>query len=265
MESANLWMDLLKDSIIESEGINYKSKELIIETKKVLQILDGIFQNAVLECKSEFPSSFKLELDSNKEKIFELLEDINTLNNKNLNTNLEVEELLVEAESSIKIFHEKINTDTLTWLYNLEYYNKKIDLLIKEWLNFNYIFFDINDLWLMNNTYWHNRWDNLLFEFWKNLISLFWDKNNDVFRIHWDEFIILSRESTAELENKIEKLHKWLDNRSLKFLHEWKQVKYNINFASWISQHIWGIDEEARDIKKRADQAMYLDKIKRKK
>lgn len=261
MDNWTGWIDWIKENILESKAVNIEAKNLIWETKNVLLLLDNILKSVVSNCAWAVSPDLENEMDINKDKIVQLLEKINITTNDSLLNNSKIEKHLVDAESSIRVFHEQVNRDTLTWLYNLEYYNKKIELLIREWLDFHFIFFDINDLWLMNNKYGHNRGDDLLFEFAKNLRLLFWEEKNDVFRLHWDEFVILSKEKKEDSVSKINKMYRWLENRMFEFTHEWAPVSHHIKFAYWITEHKWWTKELACDIKDRADSEMYKNKF----
>jgi diguanylate cyclase (GGDEF)-like protein len=148
-------------------------------------------------------------------------------------------------------------------LYNWDFFEKKLELVfLEERKDINLIFFDLNDLKKVNDNFWHQNWDDLLKEFAKNLNLIFWEGKNDIFRIHWDEFTILSSEKIELINKKILQLTKWLKNRKFQIIHEWKNKFINISFAYWISD----INEAKtpEQLYKLADTRMYIDKKEKK-
>ena len=113
---------------------------------------------------------------------------------------------------------------------------------------------DVNDLKVINDTFGHDMGDEYL----KNCSKVFCDifKHSPVFRIGGDEFVIIlfgeQYEKRAEL---FEKLKSSVNRKP-------DAPKESISFAAGMADYSSKIDECVKDVLKRADTFMYINKGK---
>lgn len=96
--------------------------------------------------------------------------------------------------------------DSLTGLYNRRYFDEMVDKYFKEKRDVSLIFFDINGLKVINDSFGHLEGDRLIIEISKKL-KKHQPKNSHLFRIGGDEFILLIENDnwleSINLANKI--------------------------------------------------------------
>ena len=98
------------------------------------------------------------------------------------------------------------DVDVLTGLFNRNCYERKI----QDFQNDNHkecqlLFFDVNGLHELNNTYGHEAGDKMLKFISTTILEVFGSSNT--FRIGGDEFIVLNFKKDLELDKKIENFH----------------------------------------------------------
>ncbi len=261
-EDWNNWIELLKGYTKESHKVLDESKIYLDSVTASIWDLDKQVKDIFEKCWLNLSSDTKKVLDWVKNEVLELLMNLYVLNDDIRENTDKTMECVEQWENTIKLFHEKLNRDKLTWLYNWDFFDKKLELYFLEDKEFNLIFIDLDNLKFINDNYWHNIWDDIIKEFAKNLNLIFWESKNELFRIHWDEFTIISFDSIDEINRKIGKLITWLSNRKFLFIHNWKNLNHKIWFSYWVSEKKESSNSE--ELYRLADSRMYENKKDRK-
>lgn len=163
----------------------------------------------------------------------------------------------------IEIFNlEKIgNTDLLTNTYNKNKYDDTVSKLQKELevrdVDFAVVVFDINRLKETNDTYGHNRGDELIIKSVELIKEVF--QKSDVYRIGGDEFCcILTGEDyehraylITNFHNKVESIHNTATS-----------LQRDVSVAAGLATFDPGADSDYMTVFARADKNMYRNKIK---
>lgn len=253
------WIKSLKQRIQKIEIITNKTEENISEVIETQDNLTRYIINVLnKKCWLETDKRFKRL----KNEIIKKLKETKNLNSQQKDCiNLSKEEVNKSC-SLLKSFYDKTTKDKLTWLWNEEFINNLLDILWEEKQDFSLIYFDLNDLKNTNDTYWHTTGDKLILEFARLLKLIFWERNNYVARIHWDEFNIISLDNKTEVIKKLEKLGKWLENSHIETIKDNKKIKIPIHTAYWYAKS----DEVSsiRELIHKSDKRMYENKIKSK-
>jgi len=171
-----------------------------------------------------------------------LLNIKNEINNQK-NWISEIENLSKKTLSFIKTFYYEQNKDKLAWLYNKEFMANAIETIINEESEenknkINIVFFDLNWLKKINDNYWHLTWDEVIKDVWIILKTYFWENDNLVWKIYWDEFMTVSRLDESVLYKYIDRINIILENRFYKHknVKTWKIEKYWISISFWIEK-----------------------------
>ena len=177
--------------------------------------------------------------------------------------NVEEEHRLEETAQRLRkdLQHTKLiaNKDPLTGVGSAAAFKAKCELIdneikAKDKIKFALVECDVNDLKVINDTFGHDMGDEYL----KNCSKVFCDifKHSPVFRIGGDEFVIIlfgeQYEKRAEL---FEKLKSSVNRKP-------DAPKESISFAAGMADYSSKIDECVKDVLKRADTFMYIDKGK---
>lgn len=141
----------------------------------------------------------------------------------------------------------KAITDSLTQTKNLTAYEEDSKNFS---LTDTYIFIDINDLKIINDTYGHNTGDTVLIRVSQVLKKLF---NNQTYRIGGDEFVILTDDNKNAVEKKIANLKKSLDKLT-------KSDKSGVIYSCAIGVAYGDGMKSLEELKSIADENMYASK-----
>lgn len=153
----------------------------------------------------------------------------------------------------------KIDIDSLTWLHNRKRWDQKLNKLIdwfnKTWEKFSMAIIDIDDFRSVNNKYWHWMGNIVLEEFSSLIKGVFW-KLFYTYRLWWEEFVVIYKWWTEELEKKLNELRKSFskinfERRNANRVHSpltW------LNFSAWIWYYSW---EWQIKFYKRLDSSLY--------
>jgi len=248
--------EILKNSEKKISNIGDSTKEI----REILAKLSVLEENI----NSEYSGLF--------EKIKEELDKIDESWNKISESNWKIFKILEDLKNKIKFpvsrvvkvvccFFKKVAKDQLTKLYSATYINGLIEKLFwKE--DFYLLFIDINDLKKVNDMYWHEKWNELIIAFSKALKNIFKWPDFVVARVHGDEFMIIWRNSSNTAEEELKKKLIELEKTAVipNFVKEGE--KYIIGFGAWYAFSNDYNDMSA--LKKAADEAMYVDKNKKK-
>ncbi len=272
------FLDNLLDEIIEwnIEFIEkmFKQKWINLTTKEIEMIKkrQKIMTKSKIKYKINQFQKFKVfiqwlvaktqDLNDLIDKIKKLKEDLWSAKKINKKAQLDQETSINLMEALCEDFDEKQKIDELTWLGNKKYFENMGRKYIEKKEDFHVVFIDLNGLWETNNTYWHDAGDSLLRDFAKDLANVLWWDRNTAFRLHGDEFTVISKEDLWNITAKMEKLTEWLERRRYKIMSEWKVIHIEGKFA-------YGITEKEKwdtisDIKWRAEKAMYIHKARMK-
>lgn len=177
--------------------------------------------------------------------------------------NVEEEHRLEETAQKLRkdLQHTKLiaNKDPLTGVGSAAAFKAKCELIdneikAKDKIKFALIECDVNDLKIINDTFGHDMGDEYL----KNCSKVFCNvfSHSPVFRIGGDEFVIIlfgeQYEKRAEL---FETLRSSVNRKP-------DTPKESISFAAGMADYSSKIDECVKDVLKRADTFMYIDKGK---
>lgn len=190
-------------------------------------------------------SSLDLNEDTNRQ-LFEIKNEIEKIlriwreNIHEQKSNCVVLEQLVW--STVDFLYHAAVIDELTNLQNSRAFRIHWINLLEKGEEFKIVFFDLDKFKEINDQYWHNKWDVILQKFAELLLDFFSWKNNFVYRLWGDEFIIISYDAIEEIESNIVLLQKKIDNWWILFIDNlWELVKW---FKLWITSWVSFSDEE---------------------
>ena len=157
-----------------------------------------------------------------------------------------------------------IYTDAMTQVGNKTAYNDCVELLEKrisdkEYINFQIIVIDINDLKKVNDTYGHEYGDKLI-QRGTAILKELWS-GNSIYRIGGDEFVVVCSDMEMECtKKKISLFEEAVEEYNRRNDCEELYLQMAIGMAVYSSE----TDKEYMDVFRRADGAMYEDKKRKK-
>ncbi len=173
---------------------------------------------------------------------------------------LEVEEIKINLRQYINYVHVKAYTDGMTGVGNktayLELVHNLDNRIVKNDVRFSIAVFDIDALKCANDEYGHEEGDRMITGTANCLKRVFGKKN--VFRIGGDEFIAVLEDF---FENDMETAFVRLDNeivRENKSMPE--EAKVRVSFSKGAATFEPGRDKAFKEVFRRADKAMYINK-----
>ena len=166
--------------------------------------------------------------------------------------------------SFLKAIVKLMYTDTMSKVGNKTAYLECVDTLYKRIKNnekfiFSVIVIDINDLKKVNDTYGHEYGD-ILIQNAATVLKTVWDRNC-IYRIGGDEFAIVCSDVEKE---KIEKQLQTLEEKIGNFNRNKNDDVPFLEMAAGMSSYNYEIDKEYVDVFRRADEAMYENKMMKK-
>lgn len=188
------------------------------------------------------------------------LEESHKKNNEFIDRLWELRKWVKDWSDLIKRLWNIVTTDKLTWLFSKDYMDAILDRLWEEETEFFYLFLDLNNLKYINDTYGHQYGDKLIKSFWDILKIAFWKWNDYIFRVQWDEFVIISFDEESVIKNKIEIARSLSQKSKYKLSVWWKEI--DISFWVWYAKSTE--HELIRDMIHEADKRMYQDKYEEK-
>ncbi len=231
--------------------------------------------NAIAKCTKQF--TFETEEDRQR--------NIDRLNELNIRTKDEIEDLydvfrsvmhdsltdmksLAKAQSDIQGKDEQIQQisrtayrDALTGVGNKASFNKAsaelTQELSKRFVEFGVVMADVNNLKYINDTYGHEAGDRYIKGCCKMICDMF--KRSSVFRIGGDEFVVLlkNEDYTQRLE-KLEQLTAAFEAaRAQEHKDAWERYSASLGMSECTEE-----DETVGEVLKRADAAMYENKMR---
>ena len=171
---------------------------------------------------------------------------------------------VIGTVSITKAIVRLVYTDSMTRVRNKTAYTERVDELSKQIeekkkVDFAIIIADINDLKKVNDTYGHDYGD-ILIQNGASLLKKVWG-SKCVYRIGGDEFIILdSIVDKSEAEEKIALFDQIIDEYNQKNCKKELHIQIAIGMAIYVHEE----DKEYMDVFRRADNAMYEDKKRKK-
>ena len=171
---------------------------------------------------------------------------------------------VVVTVSITKAIVKLMYTDSMTRVGNKTAYTECVDMLYKritdkEHFSFAVIVADINDLKKVNDTYGHEYGD-MLIQNGVTILKKVW-KNNFIYRIGGDEFVIIRLNVEKELaEKEIILFNEEIESYNQQNLNRELYLQMAIGMAVYNPEE----DKEYMDVFRRADIAMYEDKKKKK-
>jgi len=133
MEKAeNNWINLLKEYTEESHKVLDESKDFLDKVTSSIWVLDNKIKIIFEECWTKLSPDTKKVLNWVKNEVFESLMNLYVLNSDIKENTDKTIDCIENWEKTIKLFHEKLNRDKLTWLYNWDFFDKKLELYFLE-------------------------------------------------------------------------------------------------------------------------------------
>ena len=178
-----------------------------------------------------------------------------------MNSLIEKNRLLTEAQDKIRSVNELANRDALTGIRNKTSYDdevKKIERLMEDegFEKFGIAMVDLNYLKVINDTYGHEKGNIAIKKTCMIVCKNF--AHSPVFRVGGDEFVvILENEDYDNAPELVEKFRNTLDEIARdSFLEPWEKVSAAIGWTLYDPK----ADKSVQSVFKRADNLMYEDK-----
>jgi len=179
--------------------------------------------------------------------------------------NVEMEHRLEETASRLRkdlqYTKQIANKDPLTGVGSAAAFKAKCELMdseikAKDKIRFAIIECDVNDLKVINDSFGHDMGDEYLKNCSKVFCNIF--NHSPVYRIGGDEFVIILFGEQYDARSELFEKLKASENRKP------NSPKESISFATGMADYSAQIDECVKDVLKRADTFMYIDKTKMK-
>jgi len=157
---------------------------------------------------------------------------------------------------------EKINTlanlDGLTKLYNNRFFYELLDLEFKKAKRYQYhfsiIYIDLDNFKQVNDTYGHNKGDELLIDI-ANILKNSVRESDIIARVGGDEFVIFLQNINAEYSLMI------INKLKTEIINEMKKNNWPVTCSIGIATY-YKIPDKMHEIIKNADNLMYIAKKK---
>jgi diguanylate cyclase (GGDEF)-like protein len=173
-----------------------------------------------------------------------------------------VKHIFVNAKIAYEqeIYRRLAYMDPLTKLKNRLAFNEKLDALFLEGPNENLtiIFFDLNELKKINDTYGHHEGDEALVEMAKRILFVY-GAYGDVYRVGGDEFVFIGERIPI---TDYERINQAFDQ---KMLQENQDKPLPLHISYGMTHYQPEKDQSPKDILTRADREMYRDKMSKRK
>lgn len=245
------------EQLYENELINHCSKLLTAEKRKAII-------NTVEDTFLEYDSAVKRAI---KYSYFIPLNNVGALYIENFenyaDNNFEIEFFNVVIKNigiilQNCIYQDKISTlamrDNLTNMYNRNYMNKHMEVLIKDNKSLILAIMDIDHFKNVNDTYGHDFGDIVLKKV-SNYIKNNLEEEDEIYRWGGEEFIIsFSNQSIENVLNKLDVLREGISNYEISD----ENIKLKITASFGVS--ILNKTETIEQCLKRADNGLYLSK-----
>lgn len=157
---------------------------------------------------------------------------------------------------------ELMDQDALTRVKNRTAYDKYLKRLEADFIEgenkpFAVIYFDINNLKMVNDMYGHEKGDAYIKNSCRLICNTF--KHSPVFRIGGDEFVSIAQND--DFDNRHELLNQMREHmKALKIKGDSVPLTERISIASGMAEYDRTLDEDFASIFKRADELMYENK-----
>ena len=178
-----------------------------------------------------------------------------------MNSLIEKNRLLTEAQDKIRTVNELANRDALTGIRNKTSYDEEVKKIERQIANegfekFGIAMVDLNYLKVINDTYGHEKGNIAIRKICMIVCKNF--AHSPVFRVGGDEFVvILENEDYENAVELVEKFRNMLDEIARdSFLEPWEKVSAAIGWTLYDSKSDAGVT----NVFKRADDLMYEDK-----
>ncbi len=150
---------------------------------------------------------------------------------------------------------KKMYEDGLTWIHNRKYFEEKISEYLSRFMRlnqpFSILFIDLDHFKKINDSYWHNKWDEVLIKV-SNVIKKRLRENDIFCRWWWEEFAIILEwdwiEDAKKVAESIRELIKWIDFSNI-----------NSSFSASASIGVTTVtnSDDKKSLLERVDKAMY--------
>jgi diguanylate cyclase (GGDEF)-like protein len=164
--------------------------------------------------------------------------------------------ILEEAQEQLALLASR---DALTGLANRRSVETHLDFLLRRGAPFTAIYIDLNGFKKINDTYGHEAGDDLLKQAGIRLRTAF--RMTDVFgRWGGDEFVALMDTSSTEVQTRISRITECLAGD---FVIGNEGAEYRVTIGAAVGVAAWKPGDTATELLRRADFAMYEEKLAR--
>lgn len=206
-------------------------------------------------------ASFKVSMsDEDFVLAFYLKQDLIDVNENTLKIELSKLQNFCKSKLSEIIF-ERCNainstyTDWLTKVFNKEYINN-----ISAGHKYSFVYIDLDEFKTINDTFWHNVWDEILL-FSVELLKKSIRENDKIVRLWWDEFWVLVQSNDL---NYLNELRQRIYENFNKFKYKDKTSNTDIKIGLSIGIMPYENWKNISELISWADKNMYLEKKQRK-
>lgn len=178
------------------------------------------------------------------------------------------EELMRELEKTkekLSKVEESTRIDPLTSAYSLKAYNDDIRAVLMEYKERNIViaFIDLDDFKVFNDKFWHDAGNIVLQKFTQFVQSNLHRKDDRLYRVGWDEFIILIE--SDDFDGVISKFNRLRNELSKELISsDGKEIPFSIKSSWGITKFVSGqwfweksIDNIKKSLMSEADKNMY--------
>ena len=180
---------------------------------------------------------------------------------------MERESQITSQTKALKEMKKELYTDSLTQVPNRAKYEVDFEQRIKDFKEngelLSYSLLDIDFFKKVNDTYGHKIWDAVLRKFASEIVTLLEKSEHkdsvSLYRIGWEEFVIMWAVTKRELFNLLEEIRAFFNevnyivNKSIE-----PQRKLKIAFSAWVSQ--FTVNSSAQSIYEWTDALLYKSK-----
>jgi len=220
------------------------------------------FSKALTERQFDKKSEYGMFLESIRisESIWRKNANLESTRVKMISINNQAEILEQERKDAYEKLEILANTDALTWLKNRWEFEKqlnlKCDYVVNRLKNTSWlIYIDLDWFKQVNDTLWHDAWDELLKKFADVLNDEFKRPGDIKARMWWDEFIIMIDWEKEDVEKMVKKVwwKIYTELNNLSWIKEGDNLELSVSMGiTWILYWSW-----TDALIKQADKAMY--------
>lgn len=198
-------------------------------------------------------SLWDIEKSWDKEDFMDVLSILKSIIINQKKASLQTLDTVSKAMESLQEENEQLKKDRLTGLLNRHSLEDNYQKLVDSKKTFSVGLIDIDDFKKVNDKYGHPAWDKVLklFAWW--LIWIFSQEN--VYRVGWEEFLVLFDVDNNQLKAKLEDLLYSLKKKTIQITgHDW----FKVTFSAWVVKYSG--EENFHELYEKVDALLYRSK-----